>query len=205
MKIGIIGAGNIGGTLGRRWAAQGHQLMFGVRDPHSQKIQDLLASIEGQVEAGSIPAAAAFGDLILLAVPGSAALDIISQAGDLSGKILVDANNRIGAAIEPGRSLAEELARQAPGARLVKAFNTTGYENMLDPQFGPLQADMFICGDDPAAKAVVAQLAEGLGFHIVDTGPLSSAALLEALAGLWVHLAYRQGLGRNITFKLLTR
>jgi hypothetical protein len=102
------------------------------------------------------------------------------------------------------RSLAEAIADAAPGARVVKAFNTTGANNMLNPRYGAQNADMFICGDDATAKATVAGLSRDIGFDVVDAGPLSAALSLENLAQLWVHLA-RSGAGREIAWKLMRR
>ena len=87
----------------------------------------------------------------------------------------------------------------------MKAFNTIGAENMLNPQFGSMIASMLICGDDPGAKSIVSKLAEEIGFEAIDAGPLSNARLLEPFALLWIYLAVKQGLGRNIAFKLLRR
>jgi len=115
---------------------------------------------------------------------------------------IIDSTNRFTA----GRAAsgAEEIAGLAPGARVVKAFNTIGAELLAGPRFDMQSATMFICGGDAQAKSIVASLAQKLGFEVVDAGPLSSAGMLESLARLWVSLA-RGGLGRNIAFKLLRR
>jgi NADPH-dependent F420 reductase len=210
MKIGVIGVGNVGGTLGKAWAAKGHEVMFGVRDPQSDKVKDLLKVSGSKASAGSLADAAAFGEVVVLAVPWSAARDAIRQAGDLSGKVLVDVTNALapnfsGLSVEAATSAAEKIAGWARGARVVKAFNSTGAENMADPQYGAQQASMFFCGDDPDAKAVVARLGRDLGFDMVDAGPLSNARLVEYLTVLWLQLAVKQGLGRDIAFRLLRR
>ncbi len=206
MKIGIIGAGRVGGTLGMLWASRGHQIMFGARDPRNPRLQTILGAIESRAKAGSVKEAAAFGEVIVLAVPAAAVQDALQQAGDLTDKILIDATNRMEAAVlGNAQSIAEDVARWAEGARVVKAFNTTGYTNLRRPQFGTQNADIFICGDDASAKAVVTDLAREIGFDVVDAGPLANAALLEALARLWVQLAYSQGMGPDISFKLLKR
>lgn len=88
---------------------------------------------------------------------------------------------------------------------MVKTFNSTGSVNMVDPRYGSQPASMFLCGDDSKAKSVVARLGEEIGFEMIDAGPLANARLLEPLAMLWISLAYRQGLGPNIAFKLLRR
>jgi predicted dinucleotide-binding enzyme len=93
MKIGVIGAGNVGGTLGKAWVRKGHEVVFGVRDPQREKVQDLLKDIGSKAHAGSVAEAAAFGEVVVLAVPWSAARDAIQKAGDLSGKVVVDVTN----------------------------------------------------------------------------------------------------------------
>jgi predicted dinucleotide-binding enzyme len=206
MKIGVIGAGNIGGTLSRLWAEKGHEIMLAGRDDQSPKIQAALKAIGPAALVGSIAEAVAFGEAVLLAVPGAAVQEVIQQGGDWTGKIVIDATNRLGpTAPDSLPSVAEDIDRWADGVKVVKAFNTTGVANMAKPQFGSQQADMFICGDDEAAKAAVAGLAQAIGFEVVDCGPLANAALLEALAKLWIQLAYPLGNGPDIAFKLLRR
>lgn len=204
MKIGIIGAGNVGSSLGRAWVARGHDICFGVRTPHDPPIQALLGELGERAQAGTVAEAAAFSDVVVLAVPWHAVEDAVRAAGDLNGKVLIDATNRFG---PPGPddapSAAEALARLAPGANVVKAFNTIGAEHYQDPIFeGDAKATLFICGDDEPAKSVTNILATELRFDVVDAGPLSNAALLESLARLWVSLA-RGPLGRDIAFRLL--
>lgn len=205
MNIGIIGTGKVGTTLARRWTANGHSIMFGTRDPESMHAKAAAAGIP-PARAGAIAEAAAFGRAVLLAVPGHAALDTVRACGDLRGKIVLDAINWFGA--KPAgvtTSLAEALAEIVPGAKVVKAFNMTGTGNMADPDYNGVKADLFICGDDAAAKTVVTDLATNIGFDVIDAGPLNAAGLLENLAQLWVHLAYTQGMGPNVAWKLLKR
>lgn len=205
MKIGVLGAGKIGGTLGGLWAKSGYQVMLGVRDVNAPKVKALVDSIDAPVEVGSVSAAAAFGEVVLLSVHWPGAEELVKeQAGNLNGKILIDATNRMGSgALTP--AAAEDIARWAAGARVVKAFNSLGAANLTRLQFGDYRADTFICGDDGPAKAVVAELARAAGFDVVDAGPLANAGLLENLAKLWVQLAYAQGMGPDIAFKLLKR
>jgi predicted dinucleotide-binding enzyme len=205
MNIGIIGAGRVGSTLAKRWAAQGHAVMLGARDPKSDKARAALAKAKGAT-AGSYANAAAFSEVILLAVPGESLHETLAGLGNLRGKILIDAANWFGH--KPAgvtASLAEAVAEWAAGASVVKAFNMTGTGNMADPDYAGVKADLFICGDDTAAKAIVSELASSIGFEMVDAGPLSVAGLLESLAQLWVHLAYAQGMGPDIAWKLLRR
>ena len=203
MNIGVVGSGRIGGTLGKLWAAKGHRVLFGLRDPKSETARDLAAS-SGDTRVGSLAEAVAFGDVIAFAVPWPAAEEVVSNTGNWSGKIVIDATNRFGPASKGSvTSAAEDLARLATGAKVFKAFNTIGVDRLARPQFDSQKASMFICGDDPEAKSVVSSLVSELGFEVVDTGPLGNAGLLESLAGLWVALA-RGSYGKDIAFRLLT-
>jgi len=204
VKIGIIGAGNIGGTLGRAWAAKGHEVVFGVRDPRGPKVQELVKATGGKARAASPAEAAAHGEVVLLATPWAAAQAALRGAGDLTGTNPLRPDLS-GLTLGHTTSAAEEVARWAPGAKVVKAFNTIGAQHMANPRFGTQSASMLICGDDAAAKKAVLALAEVLGFDPVDAGPLAQARLLEPLAMLWISLAYAYGHGPDIAFKLLRR
>ena len=210
MEIAIIGAGDVGGTLGRLWAKKGHQIMFGVRNLQGHNVLNLIRSIGSGVKVGTIGEAASFADVIVLAIPWKAVEETIKSAGDLSGKILIDPTNPIkadltGLIIESSTSAAEEIAKWAKDSKVVKAFNSIGAKTLDNLQFGLVRADAFICGDDFKSKTVVKKLATEIGFDTVDAGPLINARVLEYLALLWIHLAYNQQMGPNIAFKLLTR
>lgn len=166
----------------------------------------LLTTIGVRAQAGSVAEAVSFGETVVLAVGWPSVQEVIQQAGAWSSKILIDTTNRVGSKY-PGvmLSAAEDIAKWAAGAEVVKAFNTMGFENMSNPQFGSQNADTFICGNDEGAKSVATELAEAIGFDVVDVGPLSNAALLESLANLWVEMAYRQGFGRDFASKILRR
>lgn len=205
MKIGIIGAGNVGGALGQLWAGRGHDVCFGVRDPNSSR-----APSGAHMSKSSVADAARHGELVVFATPWGATLDAVRAAGDLDGRIVVDTTNPLlpqlaGLAVGLTTSAAEEIARAAPGARVVKCFNNIGAQNFANPKFGSETASMFMCGDDAAAKAIVSGLGAELGFDMVDAGPLTQARLLEPLAMLWISLAYQRGFSPNIGFKLLRR
>ncbi|HEV2500865.1 MAG TPA: NADPH-dependent F420 reductase [Terriglobia bacterium] len=211
MKIAIMGAGNVGGALGKLWAAKGHQVMFGVPDPQGAKTQGLIKSIGKQAQAGSVKDAASFGEVIVLATPWPATQDAVRSAGDLAGKVVIDCTNPLaadlsGLLVGTTNSAGEEVARWAKGAKVVKAFNTIGADNFGNPKFGSEAASMFICGDDAAAKSLVGGLAAELEFDVMDVGPLTTARLLEPLAMLWIHLALKQGWGpTGHAFKMLRR
>ncbi len=200
MKIGIIGAGTVGQSLARAVLPLGHEVMLSSRDPYSEKMQQLAAETGAQV--GTVGHTIAFGDVLAIALNWSAIPDVVGQ-GDWSGKVVMDMTNRFDGG--SGLSAAEDLAQMLPGAQVVKALNTIGAEHYTNPQFDGQSATMFIAGDSESAKKTVAELITHMGFDVVDTGNLSTAAHLEALAGLWVHLAFRTGMGRDVAFKLIKR
>ena len=209
MNIGIIGSGNVGGTLGKAWAKRGHRILFSYSRDH-KKLESLATSAGPNTRAGTPTEAVQFGEVILFAPPWPSVDHALKAAGSMVGKILIDCTNPLkqdlsGLEIGHTTSAAEEIAKKTPGVRVVKAFNMTGADNMAKPHFGAAQATMFICGDDAAAKTAVARLTEELGFEAVDAGPLQAARLLEPLAMLWIHLAYVQEMGSGIGFKLLQR
>jgi predicted dinucleotide-binding enzyme len=210
MKIGILGAGRVGTTLGRRWAELGHAVMLGVRDPASEQARALLNSVGHGVRAGTLEQAAGASEIVVLAVPWSSVHDALRSAGSLAGKILIDCTNPIaedlhGLTLGHTTSAGEQVAVWAEGARVVKAFNTAGSRTMADPLFGGRRATLFLCGNDAAAKRVVTALGQELGFDPCDTGPLYHARYLEPMAMLWVDMAYIQGRGSDFALAVLQR
>lgn len=198
MKIGILGAGNVGTALGNSWARHQHEIMFGSRDP---------GSVKGPSLSGTVQEAAQFGDIVVLALPWQAAHDLLPSFR-LAGKTFIDCTNMRGpipASSGGPSSGAETLQSRVLEAKLVKAFNTTGANNMENPSYpgGPLA--MFYCGDHADAKKTVGELIRQTGFEPYDLGPLSNARLIEAQAELWTWLASRGGLGRNFGFHLVRR
>jgi len=210
MKIGIIGSGNVGGTLGARWAQLGHEVTFGSRNPGSDAMKQLAARAGGKARAALPADAARDNEVLLLSTPWPAAQEVLRNLGDLNGKTLIDATNPLlptlqGLELGNTTSAGEQVAAWATGAKVVKAFNTVGFNIMENPAFGSDKAVMFYCGDDAGAKQTVKQLTVELGFDAVDAGPLRQARVLEPFALLWISLAYGCGYGREIAFKLLRR
>jgi NADPH-dependent F420 reductase len=214
MKIAVIGAGNVGGTLGKRWARAGHEVAFGARDPAEAKVTALVRDSGPSARAASVPEAVRQADVVVLTVPWDSAQAALAAAGDLRGRVLIDATNpvpltpeglRQGLVIGHTTSGGEQVACWANSARVVKAFNTTGWPNMADPLYGSQGLSMMLCGDDAEAKKVVADLARQLGFEPVDVGPLRSARYLEAVAMLWIDMALLQGFGTNFGFQVVKR
>lgn len=209
MKIAVIGAGSVGGTLGRRWAELGHAVCFGVRDVDDADAKALVAKIKSDARLAGVRAAAADADVVVLAVPYAASAAALAAAGDLSGKILIDVTNPVGAgftlAVGPGTSGAEEVAKLAPRSRVYKAMNQVGFEVMANPAFAEGKPVMFVAGDDDAGKKVVLELVASLGFEVIDAGDLKIARLIEPFALLWIHLMARRHLGRHFAFSMLRR
>ncbi len=209
MKIAVLGAGNVGGALGKLWAGRGHEVRFGVPDPRSQKVTALVASMGGRAQAGSNREAAGVSEVVVLSVPWPAAEQAIRDCGDLKSKVVIDCTNPLradfqGLAVGTTTSAAEQVAAWS-GAKVVKAFNTLGAGNFGHAEFGGTRADGFYCGDDEAAKNKVKPLIAEIGLNPVDVGPLRNGRLLEALAMLWIDLALNQKWGTNHAFKLLRR
>lgn len=210
MKIAVIGAGNVGSTLGKAWAKTGHDIFFGVRHPKDDKTRQLVQSLGNKSQAGTVAEAAAFGEVVVLATPWPATEAAVRAAGNLQSKIVIDCTNPLKpdvSGLEVGftTSGAEQVAQWAKGAKVFKAFNTTGSNNMADPVINGIRTVMFVCGDDEAAKPAVLQLASDVGFDAVDAGRLEQARLLEPWAMLWISLAFRGTVGREFGFALLRR
>ncbi len=210
MRIGIIGSGQVGGTLGKRWARGGHTVAFSSRNPASQEMKNVVAEAGSTASSGSVAEVAAKSDVLLLATPWKAAKEAIQSAGNLSGKILIDATNPIlpdlsGLEVGCNTSAGELVAEWAAGAKVVKAFNTVGFHVMTNPKLGGQKALLFCCGDDGNAKSVVAGLATELDFDARDAGPLRQARLLEPFALLWIGLAISQGYGLEFAFQTIRR
>jgi predicted dinucleotide-binding enzyme len=202
VNIGILGAGNIGGTLGKKLAAAGHSVTFGVRDPASPKAKE---AIGAGIPITTVREAATGADVVVIAVPWSAAKEVVESAGDLSGKIIVDTTNAFGGIDAGLRSTGEAIREWTNGGRVVKAFNSAGWEVLADPIFDGEPVQTFICGDDSDAKATAGRLAKDVGYDVIDIGGLENAALTENLARLWGAVAYGAGYGRNIAFKVVRR
>ncbi len=225
MRIAVIGSGNVGGTLGRRWAALGHEVVFGVRDPGRGA-----SAIKGGAGDQALPAGARIAtpneavrssdgqraDVVLFATPWKAVAEAIAELapGALDGVALFDATNPLGPGLRletgpDGSSGAEQIQAMVPGAHVVKVFNTTGFDNMRDPVYAGAPSVMFYAGDHAGAKSIAHSLAAALGFDAVDAGALVRARELEHLAVLWISLAMgaagAPAVGRDFAFRLMRR
>ncbi|MEF3302193.1 NADPH-dependent F420 reductase [Paenibacillus sp. GYB003] len=199
MNIAMIGSGHIGGTLGKAWAAKGHRVTFGSREPQSERMRSLLESIGPNAAAASVKEAAAFGEIVVLAVPGTEIERVLEEAGDLRRKIIVNAT-----ILFDGRSADAEVRRLANGTRVVRAFHTSTWEALANPRFGASNATLFISGEDEEAKLAVLRLGAEAGFDMIDAGGAEAMAEIEkALFSFWTALSPR--FGRDYAIRVLRR
>jgi 8-hydroxy-5-deazaflavin:NADPH oxidoreductase len=212
MKVGIIGSGVVGQTLAAGFLKHGHQVEIGTRDP--AKLKDWSAKNPGAA-VKSFAEAAAFGDLVVLAVGGEVAQQALTLIGSsaLQGKTVIDACNPIGGGppvngvlsffTPQNQSLMEQLQKAYPSAHFVKAFNSVGSGQMVNPVFASGRPTMFICGNDEDAKKTVERILEQFGWDTEDMGAIEAARPIEALCMLWCI----PGIGKNDwsphAFKLL--
>ena len=187
MDISIIGAGNVGKALSTAFVRAGHTVTIASRDPEDA---GAIAAATGATVATSNAAAAAAGDIVVLAIPATSFAGVAAEiAPEVAGKPVVDVTNRIGFGadgpeIDTSSSNAEAIAELLPDVNVVKAFNTLFGSNMADPITSGVQLDGFVAGDDEAAKAAVLELVGSIGLHSVDVGPLVRARQLEGLSFL---------------------
>lgn len=204
MKIAIIGSGNVGGALAQRWVEAGHTVWVGAQFPLSDKNQKLTAQI-GEHRFTTIPTAVQQADVVLIATPPTAIFDIIEQMGDVKDKVLIDATNAVRQKPAPFDTVYHALAEKTEG-EVVKCFNSTGFENMLNPVYQGEGIDMFMAGDSTIAKQTAHQLALDAGFGTCwDFGKADRVGLLEQFALSWINLAIMQGHGRGMAFKIVKR
>jgi len=194
MKVGVLGSGDVAKALAGGFLKHGHSVMMGTRDP--AKLEDWAAENPAGRVAGFADAAA-FADLVVLAVKGTAAADALglATAANLAGKPVIDATNPI-ADLPPvngvlqfftnlNESLMERLQRQFPEARFVKALNSVGSARMVNPEFTGGRPTMFICGNDERARGVVAEVLDQFGWETADMGQAESSRAIEPLCMLW--------------------
>ncbi len=193
-KIGILGSGVVARALGAGFLKNGHPVMLGTRD--ASKLKEWLEDAGKGAQVGSFSEAAAFGEIVVLAVAGRVAKDAMNLAGpaQLTGKVVIDATNPIEAAApvdgvlpyftHHDRSLMEQHQHAFPEVRFVKAFSCVGSHLMVNPPF-ETKPTMFICGNDAGAKAIVTSILERFGWEVADMGSATAARAIEPLAMLW--------------------
>jgi hypothetical protein len=182
----VIGAGNIGRTLGAKWVAAGHDVGYGVRSP-------------GAPDTATVAEAVAGAEVVALAVPGAAAKEVLaSLGGELKGKVVIDATNDV-----QGAGKLHALEELTDGAHPARAFNTLGWENFADPVIDGVQADLFYAAEEGHAKHVADTLIADVGLEPVWLGGVETFDIVDSLTRLWFQLAFQRKLGRRLAFKML--
>jgi len=201
-RVGVIGSGAVGRALAAGFAAHGHEVTIGTRDPEANQELQAWAAQHDDVAIGSFAAAAEGGEIVVLATRGTAVEEAISTAGPqhFVGKLVIDATNPLdvsgggpGLAVGHSDSGGEIVQRAIPDARVVKAFNTVNSELMVDPRLAGGRQPMFIAGNDDAAKQSVAAILDDFGWDAFDVGDIEQSRQLEALVLLWVAVGQRRG------------
>ena len=202
MNILLLGAGNMGSALARRFAGAGHAVQIAARS--IDKAQAVASTLPG-ITAVELSRSAANADVVFVATPYEQAVAALAQAGPVEGKVVVDITNPLtadymGLTIGHDTSAAEEIAKAFPGAEVVKAFNTL-FASVIGEGgtfAGEQKAPAFVASDSDRAKATTTALAESIGFDAIDAGPLRNARYLEPLAGLNIYFGFGAGQGTGI-------
>ena len=213
MKVGILGTGDVGRALGTGFAQLGHEVKMGSRDPNNEKAKAWVAKTGSRTSVGSFADASRFGDVVVLATLGTGTEHALKLAepDSFAGKVVIDATNPLDfssgtpkLSVGHTDSRGEQVQRWLPKARVVKAFNSVGNAHMVQPTFPGGPPDMFICGDDAAAKKTVTDLLTAFGWDTIDIGGIEGARLLEPLCILWVAYGLRTN-SWDHAFKLLRK
>jgi predicted dinucleotide-binding enzyme len=215
MKVGVLGSGDVGHALARGFLARSHDVMMGTRDPKSDKMKAWLAESGPRASSGTFAEAAKFAEVAVLATAwsGTESALQLAAADNLRGKVVIDVTNPLvfpGGKPPPSLALGhtdsggEQVQRWLPDARVVKAFNIVGNAHMVDPKFPGGPPDMFVCGNDAAAKTTVADICTSFGWPVTDIGGIDGARLLEPLCILWVKFGLSTG-GWDNAFKMLRK
>jgi len=196
--IAVIGTGNVGSALGPEFAAQGHTIVYGSREPEREDVLALVGRTAGNASAKTPEEAVAGADMVVLAVPGTAAVEVTRGLGDLTGKVIIDPTNvysrgpgGLTHGIEGKGSNAALIQAAAPGATVVKAFNTLNVAQMVDPETAGGPITIMVAGDDAEAKTKVVEMARLMGLEAVDVGGLERAHVLEEMLVMWAGLGLR--------------
>lgn len=200
-RIAVLGAGRIGGTLGRKWIASGYPVIFGVTDTSGEKAQSLRAGLGEKADIRTTAAAMQDAEIAVFAVPGGSMEQIIAaSASALDGKLVIDTANRMGESVMNSHAA---FQRNTPHARYVRAFNSLGVENFAVPTFNGVTADLFYASPE-ADRMLVERLIAAIGLNPMRLGNEDQVELVDAAASLWFALALGQKRGRHLAFKVLT-
>lgn len=211
MNIGFIGTGQVGGTLARRLGSKGHSIFLSARDSSSLEVNKLANSIGANAQVMNIQETITSSEIIILATPWGAT-ESITKANliRLKDKILIDCTNPLkpdlsGLALSGDSSGGEYLQILLSETKVVKAFNTVGFNIMENPEFDGRKAIMYFCGNNLEAKFKTQTLIQEIGFQPMDAGDIKSSRLLEPFALLWISTAYKYGLGREFAFSIIKK
>jgi predicted dinucleotide-binding enzyme len=207
MRIAVIGSGNVGTGLAKSWSKLGHAVVVGSRSPESERLVHLVSGIGNGVSAAALAESVESADVIVLAIPWSAVEVSIAALGDLSGRLIIDATNPFVKGLNLGighsDSGGEQVARWAPGAKIVKALNIVDARLLNGKKLDDREITIPIASDDIDAKKVASDLIIELGFDVVDAGKLEMSRLLEPLTLLMIKLSLKKNLGNEIGFRVL--
>jgi 8-hydroxy-5-deazaflavin:NADPH oxidoreductase len=213
MKFAVLGSGAVGRSLGAGLVRHGHEVLMGTRDPDAEQVGAWVAAVGPRGRAVSYAEAASTAEIACLvtAWSGTANALQLTVAANLAGKIVIDVTNPLGAGpsgpvlvLSGDDSGGEQVQRWLPDSKVVKTWNTVNHAHMIDPQIAGGPGDMFLCGNDPAAKKTVSELVAECGWPPLDAGSIEAARLLESLTMLWVGYAISHG-STDHAFKLLRR
>jgi predicted dinucleotide-binding enzyme len=205
MKIAVIGTGNVGGVLAKRFAEMGHQVFLGVRNAEDFKGREHLLKVKN-TSVHPIPEAVKAADVIVLSLPAQFAIEVAKGLGDVSDKVIIDTMNSVFLKMEGFTNTADAILANCNTKDVVKCFNTTGFENMLNPDYGDQGIDMFTAGSSEKGIAIATQLAKEIGFeNVFHFGGNDKFYLIEQMAMCWINLAIMQKQGRDIAFKVVRR
>lgn len=205
MNITIIGTGNLGGALAKRFADAGHQVQLGVRNTTEFKGKELL-SYSNNITAQSTAEAVKAAEVIVISVPAQFASETAKSLGDVTGKIIIDTMNAVFLKPEGFQNTADAILANCNTTDVVKCFNTTGFENLLNPAYHGKGIDMFTAGSSENGVRVATQLAKEIGFeNVYHFGGNDKFNLIEQMAMCWINLAIIQKEGRGMAFKVLKR
>ena len=193
--IAIIGTGDVAHALGVEFAAQGHRIVYGSREPERGSVRKLVEATGHGATATTQPEAVIGADIVVLAVPGMLVEEITLSLGDLSGKIIIDPTNPLERSLLTFRhgvetSNAEIIQAAAPAAKVVKAFNTLSWKTMMEPDKSGGPVSIPLAGDSGSAKHKVAKLVEGMGLDPIDLGGIENAHWIEGMLIVWMNNRY---------------
>jgi len=205
MKIAIIGTGNVGGALATKWANKGHQIFLGVQDTQNFKGKELLKNPNTSLHL--VQEAVQLAEIVLIATPAPAAIEVAKSLGNTQNKVIIDSMNIImNRGVEGFSNTSDAILANTNTKDVVKCFNTTGFNNMQNPDYGNIAIDVFVAGDSQKGKKIAQELALDAGFGACyDIGGNDKFSLMEQFAWFWINLAMFQGQGREIGFKLHKR